>query len=146
MLGFREASRLLDRSGSRLRCGASLRPNITWRCCSGRLPTAARGTSTRALTQLIMAVAWLRCTCCVLMAARGTKTRAHLQLVVATWRCCSGCVPMAARGTRRRSAARLRTAELEICNLSCGGYYSVTTSRVTSTADLCVGSSTKPLD
>ena len=70
----------------------------TWRCCSGRVRTGARGTGGRAGARRREGTS----RCCsgrVGTGARGTRRRARSRRRKATWRCCSGRVGTGASGT-----------------------------------------------
>ena len=73
----------------------------TWRCCSGRVRTGARGTRGRAAAQRTGGI-W-KCWCGVRTGARGTTGRAITRREEATWRCCSGRVRTGASGTSTRA-------------------------------------------
>eukprot|EP00611_Tribonema_gayanum_P022733 TRINITY_DN462_c0_g1_i1.p1 TRINITY_DN462_c0_g1~~TRINITY_DN462_c0_g1_i1.p1 ORF type:complete len:398 (-),score=41.53 TRINITY_DN462_c0_g1_i1:803-1996(-) len=106
----------------------------TVRCCSGRLPTDAPGTTPRVWRPYRMGIltcysghmpmaahwagtnapgpqregSWRFCSGYAPLGAHGASGRAALPLREGTWRCCSGHVPMAARGARRHAAGLQR--------------------------------------
>ena len=99
--------RRTDARGGRRRAPESLGAG-TWRFCSGRGSTTARGTRSGRVHTRQWAGTWRCCSGRGSAVARGMKRKcAVTPLGAGIWRCCSGCETAGARGPPRRARAPL---------------------------------------